>query len=51
MNLDVMLHRSDQMGKDGSGRVGEGEGEGIGGVGRERRVGREGEKGKGWGRA
>ena len=26
MNLDVILHRSDQMGKDGSGRGGEGKG-------------------------
>ena len=32
VNLDVILHRSDQMGKDGSGRGGEGK-EGKGWMG------------------
>ena len=41
MNPDVILHRSDQMGKYGSGR---GREEGVGG---EARIGREGEKKRG----
>ena len=45
VSCDVVLHRSDQMGNDGSGR-GEGRGRG-GGVGGEARMGREEEEKRG----
>ena len=44
MDCDVVLHRSDQMGNDGSGR---GEGREGGGVGGEARMGREEEEKRG----
>ena len=46
MDCDVVLHRSDQMGNDGSGR-GEGRGREGGGEGGEARMGREEEEKEG----